>query len=67
MAQEKTIEEKLKLLEREISTIAEELDKIGASLQDIEDLKTEMKALKLCLNRHMPEFKKEFPGILKKL
>jgi len=67
MAQEKTIEEKLKLLEREISTIAEELEGLGASLKEIEDLKIEIRALKLYLSRHMSEFKKEFPDILKKL
>jgi hypothetical protein len=67
MAQEKTIEEKLRLLERELSTVAEALDKTNMSLREIEDLKTELKAFKIFLGRHFPEFKKEFPEILKKV
>ncbi len=35
--------------------------------EEIKDLKAEIKALELFLARNMPEFKKEFPEIQRKL
>lgn len=67
MREEKIFEEKLKLLEQEISTIADSLGERSRFKTEIDDLKTEFKALKVFLGRHYPEFKKDYAEILKKL
>jgi hypothetical protein len=42
------------------------MDRIGGALREIEDLKMEIRALKVFLERHHPEIMKELPGIIKK-
>jgi hypothetical protein len=67
MAVDKSYEEKLKLLEQEMSTITEGLDRTGAALREVEDLKMEIRALKVFLEKHHPEILRELPGIIRKL
>ncbi len=65
--EEKGVREKVALVEREIMTIADRLDCLDLVRKDIEDLKLEIKGLKLFLGRAKPEFKTQFPEIMKKV
>ena len=61
------LRDKLTLLEKELAAAAERIDEIAKSLGEFKDIEIELKALKLYLGRVHPEFKKDFPPILKKL
>lgn len=67
MIDEKSLSEKLKSLEMEISTLTEKAERLQDALSEIEDLRLEMKAFKLFASRQHPEFKKELAGIIEKL
>lgn len=67
MKEEKYLKERLSLLEKEISTLTEKFDSLGSVLKEIEDLKQEIKGIKLFLGRVHPDFKSQFPDIVKKL
>ncbi len=67
MKEEKYLKERLSLLEKEISTLTEKFDSLVNSFQELEDLKQEVKGIKLFLGRVHPDFKNQFPEILKKL
>lgn len=67
MKEDKALEDRLKLLEMEISTVAGEAEKAAKLLEDIEEIKRELGALKLFIGRRHPEFKKEFLDIVGKL
>lgn len=61
------LRDKLDLLEKELAAAADRIEELAKKLGEVEDLKTEIKALKLYLGRVYPDFKKDFPPILKKL
>ncbi len=61
------LKEKLSLMEQELKTIADKVTKLQGDLEEIDDLKSEIKGLKIFLGRVHPEFKSQFPDILKKL
>ncbi|MEJ2182638.1 MAG: hypothetical protein P8Y66_03855 [Nitrospirota bacterium] len=66
--EDKILEEKLRLLEREIATVADGLERTEDTIASLEEeVKNDMRALKLFLSRHFPEFKKEFLEIVQKL
>jgi prefoldin subunit 5 len=67
MNQEKLLKEKIALVEKEVATISELADELSAALKDVEDLKLELKGLKVFLGRMHPEFKSQFPEILRKV
>lgn len=67
MKEEIILEEKIKLLERELLTLTEKLEAVNAGLKEIEDLKNEIKGLKLFIGREYPEFKNRFPEIMEKI
>jgi hypothetical protein len=67
MKEEIILREKISLLEKEIATLTEQFEKISTRLRDIDDLKDELRGLKLFLSRLYPEFKSEFPEILQKI
>ena len=60
-------DKRVKLLERELTTLTDKLESINKKLQEIEDLEKEIKGLKLFLGRLHPEFKKRFPEVMKKV
>lgn len=64
---EPAIRERLNLLDREMATLAERIDEISAMLKEIEELKTEVRGLKIFLAREFPDFKTGFPEIIKKI
>lgn len=61
------LREKLSLVEQELKTLADKVMKLQGNLKEIDDLKSEIKGLKVFLGRVHPEFKSQFPDILKKL
>jgi len=58
---------KVKLVEKEIITLAEQIEAISKKLDDFKDLKNELKGIKLFLGRVYPEFKTWFPEIMQKV
>ncbi|MFH0933191.1 MAG: hypothetical protein V1832_02595 [Nitrospirota bacterium] len=67
MKEERISKEKINLIEKELVTLTEKLEEMGASLEEIEDIKLELKGLKLFLGRAYPDFKSKFPEIMKKI
>ena len=62
------IAERLKIQEKALSNLADSLKKHGSEVDgEIGDILSELKALKVFLSRNIPEFKKEFPEIQRKL
>ncbi|MEW6570253.1 MAG: hypothetical protein AB1390_03625 [Nitrospirota bacterium] len=67
MKEEIVLKERIKLLEKEIMTLTEKLEDVSKASKEIEDLKQEIKGLKLFLSRVHPEFKNKLPEIIKKI
>lgn len=61
------LKEKVSLVEQELKTLTDKVTKLQGNLKEIDDLKSEIKGLKVFLGRVHPEFKSQFPDILKKL
>ncbi len=62
------IAERLKIQEKALSNLADFLKKHESEVdEEIRDILSELKALKMFLSRNIPEFKKEFPQIQRKL
>ena len=56
--------ERLKIQEKALSNLADSLKKHEVvTVEEIKDLQSELKALKMFLARNIPEFKKQFPEI----
>jgi hypothetical protein len=60
-------QDKSKLLEKELTTLTEQIELMSKKLEEIKDLKNEIKGLKLFLGRVYPEFKTWFPEIMQKV
>ena len=54
------------LIQRELKTLGEGLETLKLSVAGIDDLKAEIKAIKLFLGRAHPDFKGQFPSIMEK-
>lgn len=67
MKEERAVMERFSLIEKEIETLTQSLEKTAAVRKEIEDLREEIKGLKLFLGRVYPEFKNQFPEIMKKI
>ncbi|MBM4140019.1 MAG: hypothetical protein FJ242_00765 [Nitrospira sp.] len=67
MKEERILNEKIKLLEKELAILTEKIEKMGALLKETEDLKRQIDGLKLFFVRVHPEFKTQFPEIMKKI
>jgi hypothetical protein len=67
LREEIVLMEKLRLIEKELETLIEKLETLNKDLKEIEDLKNEIKGLKLFLGRVHPEFKARFPEIMQKV
>ena len=60
--------ERLKIQEKALSNLADSLKKHESEVdEEIRDILSELKALKIFLSRNIPEFKKEFPEIQRKI
>jgi hypothetical protein len=61
-------DERLKIQEKALSNLADSLKRHESEVQEeIRDIQAELKALKMFLSRSMPDFKKQFPEIQRKL
>jgi len=61
-------EERLKIQETPLSNLADSLKRHEVEVEEeIGDIQAELKALKMFLTRSMPDFKKQFPEIHRKL
>ncbi|HXY54020.1 MAG TPA: hypothetical protein VEM40_05035 [Nitrospirota bacterium] len=61
-------EERLKIQETALSNLADSLKRHEVEVEEeIGDIQAELKALKMFLTRSMPDFKKQFPEIQRKL
>jgi hypothetical protein len=67
LKEETALNEKIKILEKEIGTLTEKLDAMSGDLKEISDLRNEIKGLKLFFGRIHPEFKTKFPEIMEKV
>ena len=67
MKEEIALKEKINLVEKEVATLADKLVEFERLSADMEDVKAELKALKLFLGRQFPDFKKEFPELIGKV
>ncbi|MDA8339389.1 MAG: hypothetical protein M0Z70_08835 [Nitrospiraceae bacterium] len=61
------LQERLTLMEQEIKTLTDKITKLERGLKEVEDLKSEIKGLKVFIGRVHPDFKSQFPDILKKV
>jgi len=60
--------ERLKIQEKALSNLADSLKRHEVEVaEEIKDIQAELKALKLFLSRTIPEFKKQFPEIQRKI
>ncbi len=60
--------ERIKIQEKALSNLADTLKKHDAvCAEEIRDIHVELKAIKLFLARNIPEFKKQFPEIQRKV
>ncbi len=61
-------EERLKIQEKALSNLADSLKRYEVEVEEeIKDIQAELKALKMFLTRSMPDFKKQFPEIQRKV
>lgn len=67
MKEEKIVNDRLKLIEKELSTLSDAIDRLEAGIASLEDVKDEIKALKVCMGRLQPKFKDEFLSAMKKV
>lgn len=67
MKEEKILKERINLLEKEIITLTDQIERTKMQLKELTDLKNEIKGLKLFLGRLHPEFKNKFPEIMQKI
>lgn len=60
--------ERLRILEKALTSLADSQKKREAAVDDeIRDILVELKALKVFLSRSLPDFKKQFPEIQRKV
>jgi hypothetical protein len=60
--------ERVRILEKAVANLGDTLKKRdGEYDEELHDILTELKALKLFLSRNVPEFKKQFPEIQRKV
>ncbi len=60
--------ERLKIQEKALQGLADKLERRGTDIDtEMQDIREELKALKMFLSRTVPDFKKQYPAIRKKL
>lgn len=65
---ESTTDDRVRILEKAVANLADSLKKRDAELDgDLRDITKEFKALKLFLARTMPDFKKDFLEVQRKV
>lgn len=60
--------DRIRILEKAVGNLGDSLEKRDSGIEeDIREIQTELKAIKLFLSRSVPDFKKEFPAIRQKV
>lgn len=60
--------ERIKILEKAVGNLGDSIKKRDFAIdEELADLQSELKALKLFLSRSLPAFKKDFPEIRRKV
>jgi len=67
LKEEKILKERINLLEKEIATLTDLIERLHLQIKESADVKNDIKGLKLFLGRSDPEFKKKFPEIMQKI
>ncbi len=67
MKKEINAQERVKLLEKELATLTDQIESLNRNVVELKDLRNEIKGLKLFLGRVYPEFKTWFPEIMQKV
>ncbi len=67
MKEEKISQESFNLVQQELITLTERLEEISVRVQELDDLRLEIKGLKLFLGRMHPDFSDQFQEIMKKV
>jgi len=67
LKEEIILKEKINLLEKEIATLTDQIERINRQIKEFDDLKNEIKGIKLFLGRSDPGFKTGFPEIMQKI
>lgn len=64
---ERLLQDRVKILEKEIQTLTLELQKIQSRIDYLEEVRIELKALKVFLGRLHPDLKNKLPEIVRKI
>ncbi len=67
MKEEIILKERIQLLEKEIDTLTETLKEINKAMEGLKELELEVRAIKLYLTQVHPDFKENYPKIIKKI
>ncbi|VAX29361.1 hypothetical protein MNBD_NITROSPIRAE02-316 [hydrothermal vent metagenome] len=67
MKEERELSEKINLLEKEIQTLVSEIQRLDTVASEVEDLKLELKGIKIFLGRKHADLKDQLPEIVRKL
>ncbi|GBD99118.1 hypothetical protein BMS3Abin07_01150 [bacterium BMS3Abin07] len=67
MKEEIELRERLKMVERELGTLVDELQKLEKEMKEMKEMKDELKAIKLFLGKEFPDFRNRYPELLKKI
>ncbi len=67
MKEERILTERIKLLEKEVETLTAEVETLRGQLSEMQELRLEIKGIKVFLGRLYPEFKQQLPEIVRKL
>jgi hypothetical protein len=67
MKEDKISQASFNLIQKELMTLTEKLEKTTISMKKMDDLELEIKGLKVFLSRLHPDFSKQFPDIMKKV
>jgi predicted nucleic acid-binding Zn-ribbon protein len=62
------LNERIKIQEKALQELADRLERHGVELaEEVQDALEEIKAIKLFLSRELPDFRKQYPDLRKKI
>jgi predicted urease superfamily metal-dependent hydrolase len=67
MIEEKISRESFNLVQKELITLTEKLENMNTALDELNDLKSEIKGIKIFLGRKHSDFSEQFQDIMKKI
>lgn len=67
MKKEPSPEESFHIIRQELITVSEKLEELSRLKKDVQDISFEIKGIMLFLGRVYPDFREQFPVIMKKV